>query len=155
MPGARRGIRSRVSRIAPWAKGRRQTAAPPRDPSHTILVRSQLKRRIPQTLKLKHVCFAHRHKILPCLYWCFPTGNKEPRSHNKGEHRQVHLPWPEQGCPLPSLWKSSVHKVPRTPKQPGHTQGGNQARPGATRMTLTPQTHPTLQVKCHQGLSLA
>ena len=32
-PGARRGTRSRVSRIAPWAKGRRQTAAPPRDPS--------------------------------------------------------------------------------------------------------------------------
>ncbi|XP_048963313.1 PABIR family member 2-like isoform X11 [Canis lupus baileyi] len=31
-PGARRGIRSRVSRITPWAKGRRQTAAPPRDP---------------------------------------------------------------------------------------------------------------------------
>ena len=28
------GIRSRVSRIAPWAKGRRRTAAPPRDP-HT------------------------------------------------------------------------------------------------------------------------
>ena len=26
------GIRSRVSRIAPWAKGRRQTAAPPRAP---------------------------------------------------------------------------------------------------------------------------
>ena len=32
MQGARRGIRSRVSRIAPWAKGRRQTTAPPRDP---------------------------------------------------------------------------------------------------------------------------
>ncbi|CAK7307405.1 hypothetical protein VULLAG_LOCUS13260 [Vulpes lagopus] len=32
-PGARRGIRSRVFWIAPWAKGRRQTAAPPRDPS--------------------------------------------------------------------------------------------------------------------------
>ena len=32
-PGARCGIRSRVSRIAPWAKGRCQTAAPPRDPS--------------------------------------------------------------------------------------------------------------------------
>ncbi|XP_072646338.1 DNA-binding protein SMUBP-2-like isoform X3 [Canis lupus baileyi] len=32
-PGARRGIRSRVCRIAPWAKGRRQTAAPPRNPS--------------------------------------------------------------------------------------------------------------------------
>ena len=31
-PGARCGIRSRVSRIAPWARGRRQTAAPPRDP---------------------------------------------------------------------------------------------------------------------------
>ena len=30
--GAWRGIWSRVSRIAPWAKGRRQTAAPPRDP---------------------------------------------------------------------------------------------------------------------------
>ena len=32
MKGARRGIRSRVSRITPWAKGRRQTAEPPRDP---------------------------------------------------------------------------------------------------------------------------
>ena len=31
-PGARRELRSWVSRIAPWAKGRRQTAAPPRDP---------------------------------------------------------------------------------------------------------------------------
>ena len=31
-PGARCGIRSPVSRIAPWAKGRRQTAAPPREP---------------------------------------------------------------------------------------------------------------------------
>ena len=30
--GARCGILSRVSRIAPWAKGRRQTTAPPRDP---------------------------------------------------------------------------------------------------------------------------
>ena len=30
--GTPKGIRSRVSRIAPWAKGRRQTAAPPRDP---------------------------------------------------------------------------------------------------------------------------
>ena len=32
-PGARREIRSRVSRITPQAEGRRQTAAPPRDPS--------------------------------------------------------------------------------------------------------------------------
>ena len=31
-PGAQRGIRSQVSRIAPRAKGRHQTAAPPRDP---------------------------------------------------------------------------------------------------------------------------
>ncbi|CAD7670245.1 unnamed protein product [Nyctereutes procyonoides] len=30
--GARCGIRSWVSRITPWAKGRRQTAVPPRDP---------------------------------------------------------------------------------------------------------------------------
>ena len=29
--GARRGTRSRDSRIAPWAKGRHETAAPPRD----------------------------------------------------------------------------------------------------------------------------
>ena len=39
-PGARRGIRSRVSRIAPWAKGRRQTAAPPRDPTVRLLMGS-------------------------------------------------------------------------------------------------------------------
>ncbi|CAD7678536.1 unnamed protein product [Nyctereutes procyonoides] len=32
MQGTRRGTRSRDSRIAPWAKGRRQTAEPPRDP---------------------------------------------------------------------------------------------------------------------------
>ena len=32
MPGARRGTRSWDSRTAPWAKGRRQTAEPPRDP---------------------------------------------------------------------------------------------------------------------------
>ena len=36
-PGARRGIRSRVSRIAPWAKGRGQTAAPPRDSQEELL----------------------------------------------------------------------------------------------------------------------
>ena len=35
-PGARHGIRSQVSRITPWAKGRRQTTAPPRDPSLTL-----------------------------------------------------------------------------------------------------------------------
>ena len=37
LQGARCGIRSRISRIAPWAKGRRQTAAPPRDPRTFIL----------------------------------------------------------------------------------------------------------------------
>ena len=31
-PGARHGTRSWDSRTAPWAKGRRQTAEPPRDP---------------------------------------------------------------------------------------------------------------------------
>ena len=31
-PGARRGTRSQVSRIVPWAKGRCQTATPPRVP---------------------------------------------------------------------------------------------------------------------------
>ena len=37
-PGARCGIRSRVSRIAPWAKGRRQTAEPPRDPYFPLIL---------------------------------------------------------------------------------------------------------------------
>ena len=39
-PGARRGIRFRDPRIAPWAKGRRQTAAPPRDPSLCLVKES-------------------------------------------------------------------------------------------------------------------
>ena len=34
-PGARCGTLSRDSRIAPWAKGRRQTTEPPRDPQET------------------------------------------------------------------------------------------------------------------------
>ena len=34
--GARRRTRSWDSRTAPWAKGRRQTAAPPRDPLETF-----------------------------------------------------------------------------------------------------------------------
>ena len=36
MSGARRGTRSRDSRIAPWAKGRRQRPEPPRLPSSTL-----------------------------------------------------------------------------------------------------------------------
>ena len=32
MPGAQHGTRFRDSRIVPWAKGRRKTAEPPRDP---------------------------------------------------------------------------------------------------------------------------
>ena len=36
--GARHGTRSWVSRIVPWAKGRRQTAAPPRDPKFNALI---------------------------------------------------------------------------------------------------------------------
>ena len=34
MQGARHGTPSQVFRIAPWAKGRRQTAVPPRDPEN-------------------------------------------------------------------------------------------------------------------------
>ena len=37
-PGARCGIRSWVSRIAPWAKGKRRTTAPPRDPGTELLI---------------------------------------------------------------------------------------------------------------------
>ena len=37
LQGAPCGTRSQVSRIAPWAKGRRETAAPPRDPSFLFL----------------------------------------------------------------------------------------------------------------------
>ena len=37
-PGARRGTRSRVSRIAPWAKDRCQTTVPPRDPTFSPLI---------------------------------------------------------------------------------------------------------------------
>ena len=37
VPGAQCETRSRVSRITPWAKGRRQTAAPPRDPQQLII----------------------------------------------------------------------------------------------------------------------
>ena len=40
MQGAWRGIRSQVSRIVPWAKGRRQTAVPPRDPSLSYIVKT-------------------------------------------------------------------------------------------------------------------
>ena len=37
MQGAQRGTRPRVSRVTPWADGRRQTAEPPRDPPHAFL----------------------------------------------------------------------------------------------------------------------
>ena len=42
-PGARPGTRSRVSRITPWANGRCQTAAPPRDPERVISFQIQIK----------------------------------------------------------------------------------------------------------------
>ena len=38
MPGVRCGTRSQDSRMAPWAKGRRQTAEPPRDSHHAPLL---------------------------------------------------------------------------------------------------------------------
>ena len=37
-PGARCGTRSRVSGIAPWARGRRPTAVPPRDPGFKAFI---------------------------------------------------------------------------------------------------------------------
>ena len=37
MLGAWRGTRSQDSRTAPWAKGRRETAQPPRDTTHTCV----------------------------------------------------------------------------------------------------------------------
>ena len=36
VPGARHGTRSPDSRITPWAKGRDQTAEPPRDPMSLV-----------------------------------------------------------------------------------------------------------------------
>lgn len=132
---------------------------PPRRPhrgfriAHAILVRSQAKRRIAQTLKLKSVCFAHRHKIPHCLGWCSPKGGCEPRSHNKGERRQVHQPQPERSCLLPRLGGllstkySETHRGLRTPR--GETKQGQWLPGRLSHLTLTPSPG-----KCHQGLSL-
>ena len=38
MQGAQFGTQSQDSRITPWAEGRSQTAEPPRDPQHTVLI---------------------------------------------------------------------------------------------------------------------
>ena len=74
-PGARRGIRSQVSRIAPWAKGRRQTTATPRDPEHSYLMEesSGLKSRTPRNRKTlvvfsRKIITLHHHSL--CLEWC-------------------------------------------------------------------------------------
>ena len=53
-PGARCGIRSRVSRIAPWAKGRHQTAAPPRDPNIKIFYSTSWGRKV---IPVSFLCF--------------------------------------------------------------------------------------------------
>ena len=37
-PGTRHGTRSRVSRVTPWAEGRRQTTEPPRRPSFPLFI---------------------------------------------------------------------------------------------------------------------
>ena len=47
MLGAQRGTRSRDSRITPWAKGRRQTAEPPRDPRQQIFLVGQFGASLP------------------------------------------------------------------------------------------------------------
>ena len=54
MQGAWRGIRSRVSRITPRAKGRRQTAAPPRDPQINKILKKKTK--TPQKKMFVYVC---------------------------------------------------------------------------------------------------
>ena len=58
MPGARRGTRFRDSRITPWAKDRRQTTEPPRDPltyiyNHTLNEISSLLQKTPQQANLQ------------------------------------------------------------------------------------------------------
>ena len=46
MPGARRGTRSRDSSITSWAKGRCQTAEPPRDPLREVFNKSLIIRKV-------------------------------------------------------------------------------------------------------------
>ena len=55
-PGARCGIPSRVSRIAPWAKGRRQTAAPPRDPRQDFSYTNISQRAVKSQHLMLNVC---------------------------------------------------------------------------------------------------
>ena len=69
-PGAQRGIRSRVSRIVPWAKGRRQTAAPPRDPSvrdFKILISQKL------SLNVKKRTTLDEHHTVRFFFCYFPS----------------------------------------------------------------------------------
>ena len=46
MQGARRGTRSRNSRIVPWAKGRRETAEPPRDPPNSFSLKGTREKKL-------------------------------------------------------------------------------------------------------------
>ena len=93
-PGARCGIRSRVSRIAPWAKGRRQTAAPPRDP-FSFLFKDfiYLFTRDTQREMQRH---RQREKQAPCRE---PDVGLDPRSPGSRPGLNMALnPLSHQGC---------------------------------------------------------
>ena len=65
-PGARRGSRSQVSRIAPWAKGRRQTTAPPRDPGIFVERTKEVRLKSSQSLELlSTLSFIHSQVSCP------------------------------------------------------------------------------------------
>ena len=59
MQGAQCGIRSRVSRIRPWAEGRRQTAEPPRHPQ----IKSKKKKKAHDTILFGSACRAVCHFV--------------------------------------------------------------------------------------------
>ncbi|CAK7310509.1 hypothetical protein VULLAG_LOCUS15445 [Vulpes lagopus] len=89
-PGARRGTRSQVSRIAPWAKGRHQTAAPPRDPPSVPSYWRSF-------LKLNAVCYfpAQNPAMAPCV---IQHKSQDLYSGSQGPN----VPWPQHLGPCPS-----------------------------------------------------
>ncbi|CAD7684362.1 unnamed protein product [Nyctereutes procyonoides] len=111
-PGARCGTRSRVSRTAPWAKGRRQTAAPPRDPSFSFLEhaykRSETKRWMPNRLSYPGVppppsagAESLNHPEIPSFWFSvtflkkyFIHSCERKREKERQKHRQREKPAP-------------------------------------------------------------
>ena len=96
MQGARHGTRSRVSRIAPWAKGRRQTSVPPRDPLSLSII-----------LKTYYVIF-----FFNLEFWAAPValGRLQPRvgSWRPGIESHIGLPTWSLLLPLPVSLPLSV-----------------------------------------------